>query len=418
MNSDNPNDISPEDTVISPQSKPSIISWILIIVLVSLGFVSGLYGFSKPSLKKVTANITPTPTSKVEKTPVPTKAFSQINRIEKDGKKTPVFVNALRDDGQIGSYIYQWKDYLLIFDFSAKKIAAHNTVTGVSSEIGTITYKEGDFPSLMWPHVIDDSVYFSYGGYLQLYPVFYINHPPTTVKILKNEFENASVTTIEDSYYLIGGTGDSCFGRGAFSRFDPSTKQSWPTFYSYSGCGEGEQIVAHIAKDRVLMSNRIMDTSEPDGWFIGLYKDLYEINSTNPASKAYLLTAENMPKNVKSMEYFKNSNKVALFGSEIFLYDLSSKQLESVSKRPEEGFVDLYFKSLNGDILCAEYRTEQESEKTKHIDINIKTKTITTRTKSCDVPIPTPSPVQKEPQTLQEQIDLLKLPSNYEIIYN
>lgn len=397
-------------------------SWILIIVLVALAFWAGSNHITE-NVTKVT-QINPTKTQVPIDKPEVKKTFSSIKRIEKDGKQTTIFKEVYSTNDPILS-IFQWKDYLMIFDFESAKVVAHNMTTGVSKDISKLAFnheRQFGLPRLMWPRVIDDSLYFSYGAYMASYPVFYINYPPVSEpKILIDKFEHAQFATRNDEYYLVGGLGDGCFSRRRFSKFDPKTKQAWPTFTSTEGCGEGSILLDFASDNELVMATRIEDpvkTSQRIWWFLGIYTEVYKIDPKNPAEKKMIIDSATMPKNIKNITFFSDSNKLALIGDDIYVYDINSKKLESIAKKPDTAEINLKFKTLKNNLLCMEYFSDENGKYRKTFEINIETKTPTDRTQSCDSVKTEQFVFEKTPHTVEEQIKLLKLPSNYEIVYN
>lgn len=404
-------------------STRSLLIWVIIggIILV-FGLLLGMF-ISKTNLNKQ-ALMTPTPTisgtADISKTAP--KRFVQLNRIEAYGSRIPIVTTLLDNVGWVPPSAYQWQDYLLIFDNTTKEIKSHNLKSGETKTIDKIRKSGVGFGTLVWPQVIEKSLYFSFVDYLQEYPIYYLNYPPVgQPKILKDKFESASFTVINGMNFLMGGLGDSCYARTDYSVFDPTTKHSWPTFSSFDGCAYGSRLLDFTKDGKAIMGQRDEDKNEPIeglGAYMGVYRNIYRIDLKTPDQQEMLLSRDSMPQNVKSVTYFKDEEKIALFGKEIYFFDIANKSLEIVSQAPEEGLLILTFQSLENGKLCAIYTNSKETSKVHQtIEIDIASKTIHKRSESCITAPELMYPTNTAPQTLDEQIRLLDLPANYEIKY-
>src|SRR3990167_5911621 len=377
----------------------------IVLLILTLAAIGLLIGIGSTKLNKTTPKID-RQQAVIAKPSAAAGRFVELDRIEPSGSKTPIITTRLDNTDWTPPIVYQWQDYLIIFDKESKEIKSHDLKSGETRVLDTISQWNLQEP-VIWPQVIEGSQYFSYGGYMNRSPVYYVIYPLIEKpKILKDEFEGAQFMLINGVHFLKGGTGDSCYSREDYSLFDPTTKQSWPTFSSFGGCGFGPHLIDFIKDGKAIMSNRDDDKNDPfqeKGWLLGIYRNIYEIDLKNPSQQRILLSEQAMPQNVKSVQLFEDEGKIALFGNEIYLYDLKNGALETLTKAPEDGLLALTFKTFKDGKLCMAYLREKDTyDQNKFAEVNISAKTISLRSQACETASPTPYISNQNPETLDE----------------
>ena len=167
----------------------------IVLLILTLAAIGLLIGIGSTKLNKTTPKID-RQQAVIAKPSAAAGRFVELDRIEPSGSKTPIITTRLDNTDWTPPIVYQWQDYLIIFDKESKEIKSHDLKSGETRVLDTISQWNLQEP-VIWPQVIEGSQYFSYGGYMNRSPVYYLIYPPIEKpKILKDEFEGAQFITL------------------------------------------------------------------------------------------------------------------------------------------------------------------------------------------------------------------------------
>lgn len=234
----------------------------------------------------------------------------------------------------LGNHLEQWKDWIFYTDNidGSIQIQGYNFQT---EEIQTIydlrkdTYfsERGHQPyTTSDMQIIDNTLYFSLGGYMAYGATFWISLPPTGQPQMLADGANSRIVYLKNNYLLVSGEGDGCWSMSDYSLLDLPSKMATEIASSKSGCVEGEEYIDIDKLERMIMAFHTAGTEEGENGK-GKYKYVVAIPLTNPSSIEEIITEENMPNNIGKIIYLENTNQLLLIGTENYLYDFSSKQI-------------------------------------------------------------------------------------------
>lgn len=175
--------------------------------------------------------------------------------------------------------------------------------------------------------VIDNTLYFSVGGYMTSSADFAVPLPPVSgIKKLSNTDSIYHKTNINDLYFIVNGFGDACFGADSYSLVDFKTKKVTKIVDSVSGCSEGEEYIGMDNSDRLIMAGH--HSYEPI-----IYDYILAVPLANPSTKVGLIAKQNMPTNINKIWYFKDKNQLVLEGIENYIFDIQTNQITKTDKK-------------------------------------------------------------------------------------
>jgi hypothetical protein len=317
-----------------------------------------------------------------EVTPVPTE-------IIKHQQKPKVWVLKKKIDGEKQTILYlcseyrkicieQWKDWIfyLGFEDDSIQIKGYNLKTSESKIIYDVKQNANDYEGMMGKglprevsdmQVIDNTLFFSFGGYLAPGATFWVDLPPYVKPQKLAESRNPRIMYWKNRYWLIGGEGDACFRVVDFSLVDLASKKVTHVATSREGCVEGEEYIAIDKRDRMILAYHTPDNRFYEDDEIGVYQYVIAVPLSNPSVKEGVIAKQDMPAEINFIDYFEDSDQLFLIGKkEEYLYDFSSK----IIKKSETPLPPIPLDSFR-----VEYETSKDNRK-KPIEDKIKELTL------------------------------------------
>ncbi len=168
---------------------------------------------------------------------------------------------------------------------------------------------------------IGNTMFFSTGGYLALGGTYYVDLPLNDSSVVKkiSDGRNGSIEEIEGRYWLVNGEGDACLSGSSYDLFNPNLKTSRFIASSGNDCGTGNNIL--ISKDKVFETYFVGNEST------STYTHVIQLDIDSPSKKVEIITKEQMPVGVYKIKYDSNTNSLLLYGTEKYIFDLSSNAL-------------------------------------------------------------------------------------------
>ncbi len=213
-------------------------------------------------------------------------------------------------------------DYLIVGTNSygpRAQVYAFNYQTGEE----TILYNE--FTDRLYINQIkqiDNTLFFSTGGYLAMGGLYYIDFPLEKNKVMKiAEVRNGDIEEREGRYWISGGDGDVCISFSSYSLLDPKNKTVTHIAEAGNDCGTGNSIIR--TKDRAI--NLYFEGVGDGTSSIYTHVTWYDLN--NPSKELPLVSKEQMPKNISDIQYNKKDNSLFLRSSKKYIFDLNNNTL-------------------------------------------------------------------------------------------
>lgn len=322
----------------------------VVIILVAFLLFLGVVGLSFYKEKSTWQNLSSV--SKVElnvTVPAPT-AISNPTQLV---RKLWVLKRKMGDNSQAvlslcgdcySSYISQWGDWLFYPDFenSSIQIKSYNLKTGKGDTIYDVSQNTSDFkgrgkglPSeISDMQIIDNTLFFSLGGYLAPGGIFWMDLPPSAKPQKLIDSSNARIKHWKDRYWIIGGEGDACWGFTNYSLLDLSSKKVSHIASSSSGCKDGEEYVDIDKRDRMILAFHTPDFGNPQNGPDGVYQYVTAVPLAKPSVKEVVITKQDMPKEITSVSYIADLDQLVLSGEENYLFDFLTNSLKRVEQPP------------------------------------------------------------------------------------
>jgi hypothetical protein len=176
--------------------------------------------------------------------------------------------------------------------------------------------------------VINNTLFFSLGGYLAPGGIFWVDLPATVKPQKLTDSSNAKITFWKNRYWIMSDVGDACWGVTDYSLVDLTTKKVSHIASSTSGCFEGEEYIDIDKVSRMILAFHTQDFgSETESDKDGIYQYVIAIPLSNSSIKEVVIAKQEMPADITSIIYLEGSNQLLLVGEEKYLYDFSSKTL-------------------------------------------------------------------------------------------
>lgn len=312
--------------------------------------------------------------------------------------------------------IVRWKDNLLYSEEYGNKgiltVYLHNIKKGTTR---TIFSKHSDL-NMSGLNVIDNTLFFSLGDYLQKGESYYIDLNDKDFRVIKLIDISGYVTKISGRYYFISGEGDACWSTSDFYLIDLRTNKLTHVADTAVGCGGGDEKIA-ITNDYMILAKHGDKEKQISA---DIYLNLFKIDLDNPDQKTFLLSNENMPINITRIKYSEDQNKIMLVGNNIYVYDLNNNSLNNILVLPKEFSEHKYefpeymsfVTSWDKNIACIE-KTEWEPYKKYKLLIDLNNKSISQDTSRCPPEKQSEDYKEKTPQEIFKE---LNLPSNYLLV--
>lgn len=179
--------------------------------------------------------------------------------------------------------------------------------------------------------VINNTLFFSVGGYLTSGATFYLSLPPTSQPQKLADSANGKIEFMKNHYWIISGEGDACWGVAHYSLLDLTSKRVTEIAGSTSGCFEGEEYVDIDKRDRMILAFHTAGTGEGGEDGNGVYQYVLAVPLSNPKTKEGIIAKQNMPSGITSISYLEDKDQLVLYGKESFVFDFASQTLTKTS---------------------------------------------------------------------------------------
>ena len=388
---------------------------IVTVVIVGIG-VFGLLVFStfQLLLKFGFIKQKPLPTKEqvyVSPTPTPTREPSPKNKslVLKRGEEI------IYDFSPYGEWhIVRWENLLFYgtggYDWNFE-VFSHNLDTG---ETELIYEEDSSDIYLSDLQAIDETLFFSIGGYLVQGATYWLDLPPDGPALWLADSRNAKIEYMNDRHWLIGGEGDACWRFTDYSFVDIANKKVTPIITSHGGCMEGEEYLGIDRTDRMILahhtSGQNWHTLDPEP---GVYTYVVALRLSD-LEKGGIIAKQEMPEKIVMMRFSEEDNRLLLMGDSIYLYDLSLNTLEKIVDSPWDwqDWRNILFEKWEGEVVCV-----RGTDISERIEINLSEKKIIRGSAVCE---PEPSQTRSYEESRMEEVrvlnEQLNLPSGYELV--
>lgn len=367
-------------------------------------------------------------TKKVLSSEQPTKiASSSANKVITSQAESKYILEKKTDNGPEELFaisnialfnIIRWNNLLIFSDGGQNdnnyppdiKIKVHNLDSGVTNIIFDSKENIGQFDIQKFPDflsdlkIVDNTLYFSLGGYLREGAIFWLDLPPVGKPQKLLTIRNGSISKLRNWYFVIGGEGDSCGSERDFYLLDLAKKTTKFIINSKYGCSEGQESLGITNDGKMIMA---FHGSSVDAPSIGRYYDVTSLNISDLSNKQIIISREQMPPNVTTILYSENQNQLLLIGSSLFIYNFTESRLNKITDSPKE--VRLYYTKeiWEKDKICL------DGDNGAGYELDLNKGDLVKTSLSCGI---MPSPVLNESTNFENLINLLKLPANYQLI--
>lgn len=182
--------------------------------------------------------------------------------------------------------------------------------------------------------LVKDKLYISYGGYLCLFPIFWIDLVnPTQVEQTEEYYPNATLNSLDDKLWVVSGEGDGPWSFTTFTQLNSTNLKPIQSLAINAGVDNGERILFSDDKKLVTLSYERTRTDENSTTFKGeSFSSLNSYYFTNLKNKMVLY---NFSKSFDYPSILEGKNEV-LFknNAEIYRYNFSNNQMVFLNEMP------------------------------------------------------------------------------------
>ncbi len=343
----------------------------------------------------------------------------------KEGNKTEELF-AISNDALLN--ILRWNNLLIFSDGGQNdngyppdiQIKSHNIDTGktdiifdnLKSGSEFNTEKSPDFLSSL--QVIENTLYFSLGGYLKEGAVFWVDLSFSGKPQKLVAARNASISKLRNWYFVIGGEGDSCWSERDFYLLDTINKTVKKITTAEYGCNKGEESLGLTNEGKLIIAYH---GSSEDNPYRGNYEYISTIDILNPENKKIIISRDKMPDKISWLLYSEDKNQLLLIGPSIYLYDVTGDLLSKITDSPKDiklsplSMPSPEEKIWQKDRVCL---SGENGDKYTKYELDINSKELVKAELCSFVPLQAPKTTSK----LKNLIDSLNLPPNYRLIEN
>lgn len=321
----------------SPTKKPSsklTLVLVAVMVFLVLSAITGIFIYKSKVSQQFETKIQTGNTNVIPSTaPANQQSYKAKNWVLKRNTSTAKETVLTLPD--IENQIVHWGD-LLIYgsgDYSSNvQLYSYNLKTGEKKTIYDQASRE-DFQGgrnnryVSDLQAINNTLFFSIGGYLTSGASFYQPLPPIGQPQKLAVGANGRIQYWKNHYWIINGEGDACWGTSSYSLIDLASKKVTPIATSTSGCYEGEEFVDIDKREKMIMAFHTAGSGEGGEGGSGIYQYVIAIPLTNPTAKEGIIAKQDMPSGITSVVYLTNSDQLLLVGKEKYLFDFSSKSI-------------------------------------------------------------------------------------------
>lgn len=278
--------------------------------------------------------------------------------------------------------IARWNNFLFYagsIEDRRAKIYMLNLNNGAQSVLYEDIGDNDNYISVTDVQVIDDTLYFSTGGYLVKGATYWIDLPIKSTPIKPNKLtdsRNASIRFMNNRYWIIGGEGDACWGQQDYYLLDTELKNLVSVAESFTGCNDGLEFIGIDKDERFIMADHSgFEFGRVDK---GAYNYLLAIPLQNINNKQVVLSKTSTPKNIRDINFSEVDNSVVLLGDALYIFDLTKDELIKIIEIPEN-WIEVRLSSVSANIVCL-----SQSGIGDLIEINLATKKIVdTKSEKC-----------------------------------
>ncbi|MCL5073814.1 MAG: hypothetical protein M1308_23415, partial [Actinobacteria bacterium] len=181
--------------------------------------------------------------------------------------------------------------------------------------------------------VIDNTLYFSLGGYLKDGVVFWLDLPPAKKPQKLISARNGSIAKLRNWYFVIGGEGDSCWSEQDFYLLDIKNKTVKKVTSAKYGCNQGEESLGLTNEGKMIMAYHGSNGDDP---YKGDYEYISTIDILNPENKKMIISRDKMPDKISWLLYSEDRNQLLLIGPAVYLYDVTGDLLNKITDSPKD----------------------------------------------------------------------------------
>jgi hypothetical protein len=348
----------PQPTATKPKSTYTFLG---IGILVAVIAIIAFWDQSLPTQQKKSVVVaSPSPTPLVTHVPYPSPANEEVQKQWMLKKKTANGSEVVITFPPYMSHIAQYKD-LLLYELqntevnpSTAQLMSYNLKTGQTKAIYDES-KSKDFIngrgllSVSDIRAIDNTVFFSIGGYMSDGALFWFDPPSYTVHKL-GSVHNGHIEFWKNRYWVLGGEGDGCAGYVSYATLDPVTKKMTPVTEVADSCEGGEKLLGLDKRDRLIIAyaDNVGNVDPPDEYGTTVFRYVTAVSVNNPSIKEGVIAKQDMPANIESIMYVENSDQLFLQGKEKYLFDLGSNsftktEMATPSAAPQFGYSNVGF---------------------------------------------------------------------------
>ncbi len=255
--------------------------------------------------------------------------------------KQTTIVSLSKSDSKLvswGDYIF-WVDPAYTENIQVKSL---NLKTGEQKIIYDQSKRKQDFPeSMNKTHddyysidmvVIDNTLFFSIGAYLNNGVTYYVDLPVIDKINILARFDGWFEKWGGENWFEYGFS-DGCGGSSTYALLNLDNKQYIPITTIKSSCIGGEVRVDIDIKRRMLVAGYrpTSGTNTDNG---STYEYVYAVPLDNPGTQVGIISKQDMPAGITSVTYVRDTDKLLLSGETSYLFDLSSKSISKTNSTP------------------------------------------------------------------------------------
>lgn len=312
---------------------------LILLFLISILLFSGIYFAGKVS-KPINSVEVPA----VKTTIVPTgqvAAGKRLQLVNTTTRRSATLLSLCIDcEGNNLKQIKLWRNWLVYSGYENEKIyiKAFDLLTKkeqliFTPEVEVFTKNNLDANEVTDFQIIDDTLYFSLGGYLRSGGILWVRLPPVTKPQLLTKSRNAELVNWKGKTWLVGGEGDACWSKTGFSLVDLSTKKATEIATSIKGCAAGEKLIDLDKRNRVIMAYHTAGEDNGDD-NNGVYQYIKAVSLANPTITEEIISKQNMPDGITDIKYDANADKLYLYGKSIYEYSFVNKIIKVSGSKP------------------------------------------------------------------------------------
>lgn len=300
---------------------------------------------------------------------------------------------------------------------SAAELRVIDLTTG---KISTPFHDDNEMLYIGLLRIIDGTLFFGTGGYMQSGGTYWMSLPPTGKPVKMLTSANSRIVEEWGHTWITSGEGDGCGGGGSHYLFDSKAKTAVHIADSAYGCMEGEELMGVDKEDRILVATHRQPTELSNDEF-GDFAEYTEIKTaplSDPQNFSTILKA-GMPKNIAYVVYLEKSNAFYMGSKDItYFYDLDRSKLSEISGIPNDWRHTTWFTEPSSGLLCL-WRTPPSSDALLKLRIDLSESSVNPDTSPCTLSESDSlrfNVTRQSEDKIDSLIKTLDLPENYRLI--